>query len=357
MRPVSANICSCIAVLGLSLLAVGCEQAKSGTVAKNVQVQPVKVLEVNALAVNAPVKLIGYLDAGDRADLSFQVGGFMEKLHVSIGQEVKQGDLIAELDGEDHRLLLEIKKAEFKLAKANFERAKRLYKQALISKDSYEHELSNYDSAKASLSVAQSDLNNTKIYADFDGIIAAKLADSFQVVAAGQTIVSLANPNLAEVKALLPVELYNQFHSDGLLQGRYEMQLAGSPSVRYEAKFKEMTSQPDEETNSYALTLVSDSLDKHSWLPGMSAEILLPQPQTLTSYQLHESAWVSKQGQKARVFVYDPVSEAAVLTDVTLDQAGNVIQGLANGDLVVVAGNTQLKHGQAIRPWLQERGI
>ncbi len=357
MRAFSIHERSCIAVLGLSLLLLGCEQAKSVTVAKDVQRQPVKVFEVNALASNAPIKLIGYLDAGDRADLSFQVGGFLSKLHVTIGQEVKQGDLIAELDGEDHRLLLDIKQAEFGLAKANFLRAKRLYKQALISKDAYEHELSSYESAQASLRVARNDLNNTKIYADFDGIIAAKSVDSFQVVAPGQTIVSLVNPNIAEVKAVIPVELYNQLGPDELLQGRYQMQLAGSPSTSYEAKFKEITSQPDEDTNSYVLTLISDSLDKHGWLPGMSAEIQLQQPQTLASYQLQESVWVSKQGQAGRIFVYDPVSKAAVLTDVTLDQAGNVIQGLAQGDLVVVAGNSQLKHGQGIRPWLQERGI
>ncbi len=339
----------------LTGLLAGCNHAVSEPI--ELSDSPVKLITIDIPSDTTQSDMIAYLDAGERSDLSFQVPGYLKKLHVTMGQKVTQGDLIAELDAQDYRLAVTIKQAEFDLAKASYARSKRLYSERLISKDAYENELSAFESAQAQLRMAKKDLKNTRLYADFSGVISSKSVSSYQVVGAGQTIVSLVDPNIVEATAVLPVDEYNQIGKQALLSGKYKLTLAGNGKPSFNAKFKEISNQPDSDTNSYQLTVSAQSADDIKWVPGMSATLALSQSTNTKALTIQDSAWVDKSGLTGTLFVYDPSNKTAVRRTVTLDENGAVTGGIVSGDLVVVAGAQELNDGQSVRPWVEEGGI
>ena len=174
----------------------------------------------------------GTLEPKDYVDVGAQVSGQLETLHVDIGDTVKTGDLIAEIDaqvfksqvaGDEARLKTmqaqklqteaEIRQAEQKLA-----RNQKLITNNAISQEVYDDSQTALDIIKAQLmsldaqiEEAQSTLegnkvklNYTKIYAPMDGTVVSLSAKEGQTLNANQTtpiIVQIANLDVMTVKA------------------------------------------------------------------------------------------------------------------------------------------------------------
>jgi RND family efflux transporter MFP subunit len=88
-----------------------------------------------------------------------------------MGEEVKQGDVLATLDPKDLQLALDASRAQYSLAKTQWERSKSLYNKKLISADSYDQQETQYKAALANLEQAKTDLSYTEIHAPFDGVV------------------------------------------------------------------------------------------------------------------------------------------------------------------------------------------
>lgn len=174
----------------------------------------------------------GTLEPKEYVDVGAQVSGQLEKLYVEIGDQVKVGDQIAEIDaqvfesqvaGDEARLKTmqaqklqteaEIRQAEQKLA-----RNKKLIDTKAISEEVYEDSLTALDILKAQLmsleaqiEEAQSTLDGnkanlayTKIYAPMSGTVVSLSAKEGQTLNANQTtpvIVQIANLDIMTVKA------------------------------------------------------------------------------------------------------------------------------------------------------------
>lgn len=146
-------------------------------------------------------------------DVRPEVGGKIKNLPVSAGQQVKKGELLAEIDDTD--LLTERKTALTEIdgakisqqkIKRNLERAQELQKAKLISKEVYENISADYESATNTLAKAQrrletveDRLRKTKILAPMDGtLLEVKVIEGQVVVAAasvnsGTTLMSIAD--------------------------------------------------------------------------------------------------------------------------------------------------------------------
>ena len=165
----------------------------------------------------------GTLAGQTQVDVGAQVSGQILKLYVQTGDEVKQGDLLCEIDPRIQETALrsaksevaiidakmDAKSAEIKKLKLEFERQSRLRKLDATSKHDAEVAESAYNVAtaaltqlkaerqKAQLSVdnAQTNLEYTKIRAPIDGTVFAVVVSEGQTVNASQktpTILRLA---------------------------------------------------------------------------------------------------------------------------------------------------------------------
>ncbi len=158
----------------------------------------------------------------DQTGLSFAVGGTVEKVEVKLGEQVRKGQVLAELD--QYPFVLGVRDAEAELSKAqaivverraNYERYVALYESNNASKAELDEARASFDSAKsqveaakAQLGLARRDLRKTQLKAPFKGTISVKEIEPFVEVPAGKAVFGLDGEESGfEVSAAVPDSL------------------------------------------------------------------------------------------------------------------------------------------------------
>ncbi|MGO3859794.1 MAG: efflux RND transporter periplasmic adaptor subunit [Neisseriaceae bacterium] len=177
---------------------------------------------VNATGEVAPAQLVS---------VGAQASGQVQKLHVVLGQEIKKGDLIAEIDSTTQRNNLANDKAKLETYQAQLvsaqialdaatiqqQREVKLMANDATSRESLENANTTLASAKArvaevrslikqmqiAVNTSETNLGYTRIVAPFDGTVVAVIVEEGQTVNANQTtpnIVQLADLSKMEIK-------------------------------------------------------------------------------------------------------------------------------------------------------------
>lgn len=162
------------------------------------------------LVTNAPKdksELILYGNVDIRqVDLGFRVSGRVEKMFFEEGDEVTAGSLIGYLEKQPYEDQVSQAKAHVDSVKVTADNAERLYRRRAELKDSggvsqedVEDAQSSYDSLKAnlqesiaSLGTAQTNLDDTKVYAPTDGFILTRIREPGSVVKPADPIYTLS---------------------------------------------------------------------------------------------------------------------------------------------------------------------
>lgn len=176
------------------------------------------------------VQASGEVGALQFVSVGAQVSGQIKKLHVKLGQEVKKGDLLAEIDSvsqlnqlnidkaklESYTAQLESKKVALRNAQSKYNRELKLRKKDATSEESYEEALTALEAAKAeiieleslirqtniALSTDELNLSYTRITSPLDGTVVSVPVDEGQTVNANQTtptIVQIADLGTMEI--------------------------------------------------------------------------------------------------------------------------------------------------------------
>ena len=144
------------------------------------------------------VTATGTIEPTQQVEIGTQVSGEVKKVYVDYNSQVKQGQIIAELDKTNLRATLAESQTSYERAlneleyiKKNYERQKALYDDKLISEAEYEEISYKYNNAKCSLTQAKASLDKAKtnlsyadIYSPVDGVVLSKSIEEGQTVAA-----------------------------------------------------------------------------------------------------------------------------------------------------------------------------
>ena len=173
----------------------------------------------------------GSIESVNTVDVGAQVSGKVTKLYVTLGQQVKKGDLIADIDSTTQINTLNTRKAElagyqaqliarktaYDVAQSNYNRLSKLYSQKAISLDTLNTAKSTLDNAKAEMNVIQENIKQaeievntaetnvgyTKITAPIDGTVISTPVSEGQTVNSNQTtptIVKIADLSKMRIK-------------------------------------------------------------------------------------------------------------------------------------------------------------
>jgi RND family efflux transporter MFP subunit len=157
---------------------------------------PVYVDRVERRTIERTLSFVGNLEPIDKATIVPDISGKLWKIYVDVGERVKKGQVLAELDHRHIDLQLEQARAGFEVAKANLEdartnylRMEKLYKENAISsqqfekiKLAYESAQSQFQQAQAALNLAQYQRDVSIMKAPFDGVIVERLAEEGDVI-------------------------------------------------------------------------------------------------------------------------------------------------------------------------------
>lgn len=161
------------------------------------------------------VSATGEISAAQLVDVGAQASGQIKKLHVTLGQQVKKGDLIAEIDSTSQLNNLNTNKAKLdtyqaqlvsaeialRSADKKYQREQALWKEDATSREALEDAQDAFAAAKASvaelkssirqtqiaINTAEADLGYTRITAPMDGTVVAIPVEEGQTVNANQT--------------------------------------------------------------------------------------------------------------------------------------------------------------------------
>ncbi|TWU58338.1 efflux RND transporter periplasmic adaptor subunit [Rubripirellula reticaptiva] len=202
---------------GFSVLSVETEQEKSEPGEE--QVIHSRVLPLVSSNYAVQIETNGVVGAHNRVTLSAEVTGTIRstQLAFEVGSFFKTGDLLLDMDDRDYQTALKIAREQNKLAKATLKLAEAAHDRVQTLAQRNSASTSEVDADFASLVQAQSqveitasaidqaerNLQRTKIYAPFDGRVAAKLIGVGQLVSPGTALGDVFAVDFAEVR--LPI--------------------------------------------------------------------------------------------------------------------------------------------------------
>lgn len=324
--------------------------------------RPVKVKEILLGGKYQERILPGEVQASDQAVLSFQVAGEIDKILVRPGAEVKRGDVLAQLDDEIYQQQLEVAKAEYNLAKVLYERSAELVKRGVISKNDFDKSKSNYTVATASRDRAQNNYDYTKLYAPYDGLISVRHKEEFEFVQAKESILGIQVENLVDVNFQLPEQYIGAYQLKMQRQSAEPHEVTAQVNFSgkdhwFDAVVTELSTVADKNTGSYTMVLRLPMPEHINAFPGMAAKVKLQVPTDTHSQNpaIHDSALVEEDGQQY-VFVLRPEEKKVDKVAVTVTD-GKLQSGLDDGDLLVIAGASELEDQQGAVRWVKERGL
>ena len=346
------------------LTVAGCgkkDEAKTdATATKAVLPRPVRFMQVGLSALDNISYLPGEVRPRYEQRYGFRVPGKIARREVDVGQEVKAGQVLAVLDSQDvlpaisaQSAQVEVARTDFALQQSELKRQQELRDKGFVSGAVLERQAASTAAASArlkaaqsQLAIAQNGLNFQTLRADKAGVVVAIDAEAGSVVAAGQSVVRVAQLGEKEIIVNVPER------EVGLMKMAkgFAAQFDAIPGKIYGAKLRELSPAADAASRTYMAKLSIVNADDALKL-GMSATVRLDLAVAQTIIVPNTALYT--RDNATRVWLVDRASETVKPVEVKLGTSTNegvaIVSGLKAGDLVVTAGANLLLAGQKVR--------
>ena len=323
-------------------------------------VRAVKLMTVQVGQMHAQPEFAGEVRARTELRLGFRVAGKILRRPAEIGQRVKRGDLLAQLDPQDLRLATQAAQAQVTQAQTSrdlavneLQRAQSLKEQNFISGVEVDRRQATLNAAQAQVAQVQAQLkaqSNQSGYSDLvapmAGTITAVEAEPGQVVAVGATIVRIAQDGPLDVWFSVPESSIAAIGVGSAAQVR-----VWSTGAVYQGSVREKGALADPVTRTFQIKL---ALEPGVRLPLGSTVTVIARDLSSKGQaviKLPTSA-LKQDASGSAVWVLEPASMTLRSQPVQLVAAdGNevvVASGLEPGMQVVIAGVHVLTQGQKV---------
>ena len=334
-----------VAVLAIALAACGKTEAPVETT------RPVLVVQPSGGAHSAFSAYAGEIRAREESALSFRVGGSLVKRLVDAGDRVRRGQLLAELDSGDAGLQIAAAQAEMARLGGDLERYRKLVAQKLVSQSAFDAQQAAYRAARAQYELMRNQSAYTRLLAPRDGVIATRLAEAGQTVAAGQAVYTLAGDAGREVAIAFPE---SRIREVGVGQPVL-VELWSAPGERLPGRIREISPAADPQARTYAARVALDGEAAKSVELGQSARVYMQEHGEAAALSVPLSAVQrGKDGKSSALWVVDPTSRRVHLAPVQVGAYGEdvvpVLGGVDANAWIVAAGGHLLREGQLVAP-------
>lgn len=354
----------------ISLVACGEKEVE-----KKEEIRPVRAMTISEPEPFTGRWFPGRATATQEANLSFRVPGTVERIPVDIGDNVKQGDLLARLDPKDYQVALndanaKLRKAKAELALAESEHARvaRVFEKdpGAVSKslvDTRKAQLGTAKaqvvSARAAVESAEDNLSYTFLKSPYDGAVVEKFVEQFEDVQAKQEIIRVLDTRQIEFTVQVPeilmknVDVIRSIGGASVLFDTY-------PDVRVKARIKEVGKEASRTTRTYPVTLIMDQPEEFTILPGMTgkatadkeATAVIAKDDGMVGNEIPVTATFSDDAEHSYVWVIDQGSLQVTKRKVevlTITENGTLVTGLEAGEMIATAGANLLIEGRKVR--------
>ncbi|BBO82099.1 resistance-nodulation-cell division (RND) efflux membrane fusion protein [Desulfosarcina ovata subsp. sediminis] len=325
------------------------------TIPRSVSVQTIASRDL-PIMVNA----VGRLIPNREVILSAEVSGILLRYHADVGAKVARGALLAKLDPTDYALAL--KEAEANLLSARiqlpvkqnaFARARRLLPEKVITPELYDQAEAGFKSAGALVTqletlVAQARrrLEKTAITTPFGGHVTQRFVETGQRVAIGDPVMQVADMQTMRVK--ISINELDYVHVDANDPVRVTVEAFAGRSLP--GRVDKIGIQADARTNTFEIEILVDNPDL-LLKAGLTARVAIETDVIPDAVMIGQDNVLFREDRK-EVFIVD-ANLTAVAREVKLGRMDGsdvrILEGLADGDRLVIAGAQYLKPGDTVR--------
>lgn len=325
----------------LFLLLGGCEKSSVST-SMPLSAQMVKTQKVIQSFYPQSDLIPGTVQSKTRGIIEAKISARILRLNVSVGQIVKEGDILVQLDEREIRSRYDQMVTARDLASSDLKRYASLIKDEVVTQQEYESVESRYRIAEAQVTEAQTLLSYTQIAAPFDGVITQKLVDIGDLASPGRALLEMEDPLKLRFQADVPDGLLSKI----ALGDKLQIQIASLDHF-VEGVVSEIAPISDSSSRTFPVKLDLESTS--ALRSGQFGRVSIP-IKNVECILIPDRA-VVRRGQLELVFVVK-AEKAHLRLIKTGKRIGNeveVLSGLEVGDEIVTEGSHSLSDATPVK--------
>ncbi|QAA80506.1 efflux RND transporter periplasmic adaptor subunit [Aequorivita sp. H23M31] len=334
-----------------------CGDSQKETAIDQTPAVPVTVSSVGAENNTPFLTASGKIEAANSSTLSTRMMGFVNKIHVNVGQKVSRGQLLVSINNSD----LSAKQAQtnagiteaqaaFNNAEKDYQRFQNLFAENSASQKELDDQRARYEMAKARLEGAkqmrnevQSQFAYVDLRAPFDGVITNKYIDEGDMANPGMPLISVEGQGGFEVTASVPESEISKINS-----GTEVKVLVKSLGTELSGNVTEVSSSARNTGGQYLVKVALDKTDSNI-LSGMYATVQFPvEKSTDSSMILIPIEALVTRGELTGIYTVSQ-SNTAILRWLRLGRTYGdkveVLSGLAPDEQFIVSAEGKLYNG------------
>ncbi len=305
---------------------------------------PVSVEAVNRGDLASYYSANATLEPDKEAEVLARIAGVVLQMKAEEGDFVRRGDLLLAIEEDEYRHRLTQAEVEAENQRSRFERAEKMFDQNLVSAEDFDSARRDLRTAEAALELSAYELSLARVTAPFTGRVTVRAVDLGENVSNGTALFTLVDMRRLLARVQVPAREFRAISIDQpvvLTVDSSGDQLQGTI---------ELVSPVIDATSGTIKVTVAITDFPPTTRPGDFAEVAIETDRHIDTLLVPRIAVVSEKGEQV-VFVAeaDKAVRRLVAVGFQNDSHAEILDGLAEGEMVVVQGQRSLKDGQPLK--------
>jgi membrane fusion protein (multidrug efflux system) len=360
-KRILAAIALLVVLTSVLFLAFTSRQTQADVTKASVRPIAVEVTPVSSVHLTESVTAVGTIAAMKDVVVSSETSGRITAVLVKVGDHVRTGQTLVQVDSELKAIAVEQAKAQLQAAETNlkkaqkdFQRSEKLFSTGDIADVELEAYRLAYHSAEAQsksasvgLRLAQRQLEDTRVKAPISGVIASRKVEVGEMVGPGREVANIVDISSIKVRLSIPEEEIGKIR----VKQPATLRIDSRPGAAIQGSVYTVGSKAETPNgHSYPVEVVVQNRDIALLKVGMFARVDIQSGSADDALAISKESIVNEETEPA-VFVVE--NNIARLRPIKLGiRAGDryqVLEGLRAGDLVISFGQKSLKDGSAVQ--------
>ncbi|TVP42497.1 MAG: efflux RND transporter periplasmic adaptor subunit [Gemmatimonadales bacterium] len=336
-----------VAMVALS----GCRDEEARMAEATVQeerVTSVAVVEVVPRDLSREIELSGSIEPIREIRVAARMGGIVRAAPHEEGDRVTGGQILARFDVSEEEAELRRARAILEEAERSYDRARELVAQELVS-------ASEYESARASRAVAESEVQLWETRADFgvvrapaSGVVTARFVEVGEGVASGDVLFHLADLSLLVIRVGV-----SDVDAPQLSEGApVDVRIDASPGRSWEAEIRRVFPSADPDSRLVPVEVALTDPEHRVLRPGSLARLRISVDPRAGVLAVPNEALLASTPDDPFLYVIDGegrLQRRAVVPGVSRRDWTEILEGLDEGERVVGSNPAVLAEGQRVQ--------
>lgn len=306
---------------------------------ESLSVIPVEVSNVARGDISAYYSNTATLEAEEEAMVVAKVRGLVDNILVEEGDQVRKGQVIAQLEKEQFEIELNRARATMERLQNEYERNQELFDKQLIAAETFQASKYEYETQKANFELAKLNLQNTSITSPISGVVSERMIKEGNMIGVDQEVFRVTDFSPLLAILYVPEHEMSKIRKNQLAV----VQVDALPGESFDGRVGRISPIVDPETGTFKVTVFLNE-NGQRLRPGMFGRVKIVYDTRQNTQMIPKSAVISEDLAQSVYVIRDSMAfKKQINTGYANGVNIEVLSGLEEGDLVVTIGQGSLR--------------